>query len=209
MTTLLLVLQFDVGGPLFVIVKDLAAAIEVAKSAQAEFEALKVQNKAFSKGHVDDSVASLVTLDGGVAKMLANRQHLQTAYEEHMETANKAEVDFDYFTKVLDMVQKIIIGNDGDTVSEWDLKQALRDEDQGRYIAWYTTKLTLVKALQFDLEIKHEMRKKEIEFRDSLVDRQLAADTYMRVVEGSTSDLHRKVRTNVISRITCTVSIQL
>ena len=119
MTTLLLVLQFDVGGPLFVIVKDLAAAIEVAKSAQAEFEALKVQNKAFSKGHVDDSVASLVTLDGGVAKMLANRQHLQTAYEEHMETANKAEVDFDYFTKVLDMVQKIIIGNDGDTVSEW------------------------------------------------------------------------------------------
>ena len=180
---------------MFVIVKDLADAIEVAKSAQAEFDILKVQLKATTKGHVDDALASLANLEGGEAKMLANRRDLQTAYDENMETSNKQEVDFDYFAKVLDMIQKIVIGNDGDTVTEYDLKQTLRDEDQGRYIKWYTTKLTLVKALKFDLEIKHEVRKKEIEFRDSLVDRRLAVDVYMRVVEGSTSELHRKVST--------------
>jgi hypothetical protein len=50
----------------------------------------------------------------------------------------------------------------------------------------------LVGFLKSDLAIKHEVRKNEIAFRDSLVDRHLAVDVYMRVVEGSTSDLQRK-----------------
>ena len=67
---------------MFVVVKDLAAAIDVAKTSLAEFDALKINLKASTKGHVDDSVVTLAKLEEDHAKMLANRRHLQTAYEE-------------------------------------------------------------------------------------------------------------------------------
>ena len=175
---------------MFGIVMGLADAIVIAKSALSEFDAQKVQLKATTKSLVDDCVAALAKLEDDHTKMLSNRRELKTAYDENMVTAKNAEDDYDYFAKVLDMVQKVIIGNDGETVTESELKRALREEDQKQFSEWYPTR-TLVDFLKSDLAIKHEVRKKEIAFRDSLVDRRLAVDVYMRVVEGSDSDLHR------------------
>ena len=176
------------AGNMFEGVRRLDCAIAVGEETIAAFRERAGALTALIGALVQKYRDALASLAKDHTTLLSKVAVVAQAHEENMADRQEEESDYLYRVNVLGMMRSLLMGLDDCTVTESEVRAALREEDRARYLPMISGAMSFVRILRQIDAIDGEERNEEVKFRDSLTLRQSQQDQYRRLVVGSAAN---------------------